>query len=192
MSLGFYFDMNRCIGCRTCQVACKDRRNIQVAGARPRRVGTFECGTYPEVGMFHSSIGCNHCEHPACVQNCPTAAMFKNDDGIVLHDDSRCVQCRNCMTVCPYGAPQWDVELSMIVKCDSCMDLRAEGRAPVCVESCPTRALDFGDMDELRAKYGDDLVSELPYLPSSSYTTPNLLINPSESGQNDTVNEVEL
>lgn len=49
MSLGFYVDVQRCIGCRTCQVACKDRHNLQAAGPRTRRVGSFECGTYPEV-----------------------------------------------------------------------------------------------------------------------------------------------
>ena len=56
MSLGFYVDVQRCIGCRTCQVACKDRHNLQAAGPRTRRVGSFECGTYPEVGMFHLTV----------------------------------------------------------------------------------------------------------------------------------------
>lgn len=192
MALGFYFDMQRCIGCRTCQVACKERRNIQKAGARPRRVASFETGTYPEAGMFHSTIGCNHCEHPACVANCPTAAMYKNADGIVLHDDSRCVQCRNCMTVCPYGAPQWDAEASVIVKCDSCLDLRKAGGNPACVDACPMRALEFGDIDQLKAKHGAGLVDELPYLPSASYTTPNLLIQPNAAAKSAAFNEVTL
>ena len=65
MSLGFYVDVQRCIGCRTCQVACKDRHNLQAAGPRTRRVGSFECGTYPEVGMFHLTVSCDHCDDPA-------------------------------------------------------------------------------------------------------------------------------
>lgn len=73
MSLGFYVDLASCIGCKTCQVACKDRRDIQVAGPRLRRVDTFECGTYPEVAMFHLNLSCNHCESPACVANAPRA-----------------------------------------------------------------------------------------------------------------------
>ena len=73
MSLGFYVDVQRCIGCRTCQVACKDRHNLQSAGPRTRRVGSFECGTYPEVGLFHLTLSCNHCDDPACVAGCPTA-----------------------------------------------------------------------------------------------------------------------
>lgn len=68
-------------------MACKDRRDIQVAGPRLRRVDTFECGTYPEVAMFHLNLSCNHCESPACVANCPTGAMYKDDDGTVQHDD---------------------------------------------------------------------------------------------------------
>ncbi len=89
MSLGFYVDLGSCIGCKTCQVACKDRRDIQVAGPRLRRVDTFECGTYPEVGLFHLNISCNHCESPACVANCPTGAMYKDADGTVQHDDEK-------------------------------------------------------------------------------------------------------
>ena len=56
MSLGFYVDLQRCIGCRTCQVACKDRRDLQSAGPRPRRVDSFECGTYPDVSLFHLAL----------------------------------------------------------------------------------------------------------------------------------------
>ena len=89
MSLGFYVDLASCIGCKTCQVACKDRRDIQVAGPRLRRVDTFECGTDPEVAMFHLNLSCHHCESPACVANCPTGAMYKDDDGLHRLPDLR-------------------------------------------------------------------------------------------------------
>ena len=101
MSLGFYVDLASCIGCKTCQVACKDRRDIQVAGPRLRRVDTFECGTYPEVAMFHLNLSCNHCESPACVANCPTGAMYKDDDGTVQHDDEACIGCQTCVNSVP-------------------------------------------------------------------------------------------
>ena len=182
MALGFYLDATRCIGCR----------NIQAPGARPRRVESFETGTYPQVGMFHLSVGCNHCDDPACVANCPTLAMHKTSDGIVLHDDARCVQCKNCMTVCPYGAPQWDADAQMIVKCDSCYDLRKAGMNPTCVDACPTRALKFGDIDELRREYGSDCVSELPVLGSADRTHPNLLVRPSDVAANPAFTEVVL
>ncbi|WP_172136158.1 4Fe-4S dicluster domain-containing protein [Adlercreutzia sp. ZJ473] len=192
MAYGFYFNMQRCIGCRTCQVACKDRHDMHACGPRPRRVDTFECGEYPDAALFHHVMSCNHCENPACVANCPTTAMYKDASGIVLHDDGKCVQCRMCMAACPYGAPQFDEVTSMIVKCDSCIDLRAADMQPVCVAACPMRALDFGDMDELRAKYGDDAVSELPYLPSAAYTSPNVLVTPAAAALREGAQAVTL
>lgn len=192
MSLGFYVDLQRCIGCRTCQVACKDRRDLQSAGPRPRRVDSFECGTYPDVSLFHLALSCNHCDEPACVAGCPTAALHKADDGTVQYDADRCVVCRNCMTVCPYGAPQHDEDANLIAKCDACKALRDAGRNPVCVDACPMRAIEFGELDELRAAHGDDLTSELPALPSADVTHPNLLLRPSAGALREDFREVTL
>ena len=192
MSLGFYVDLQRCIGCRTCQVACKDRCDLQSAGPRPRRVDSFECGTYPEVSLFHLALSCNHCDEPACVAGCPTAALHKADDGTVQYDADRCVVCRNCMTVCPYGAPQHDEDANLIAKCDACKALRDAGRNPVCVDACPMRAIEFGELDELRAAHGGDLTSELPVLPSADVTHPNLLLRPSAGALREDFREVTL
>lgn len=192
MSLGFYVDLQRCIGCRTCQVACKDRRDLQSAGPRPRRVDSFECGTYPDVSLFHLALSCNHCDEPACVAGCPTAALHKADDGTVQYDADRCVVCRNCMTVCPYGTPQHDEDANLIAKCDACKALRDAGRNPVCVDACPMRAIEFGELDELHAAHGDDLTSELPVLPSADVTHPNLLLRPSAGALREDFREVTL
>ena len=192
MSLGFYVDLQRCIGCRTCQVACKDRRDLQSAGPRPRRVDSFECGTYPDVSLFHLALSCNHCDDPACVAGCPTAALHKAGDGTVQYDADRCVVCRNCMTVCPYGAPQHDEDANLIAKCDACKALRDAGRNPVCVDACPMRALEFGELAELRAAHGGDLTSELPVLPSADVTHPNLLLRPSAGALREDFREVTL
>ena len=192
MSLGVYVDLQRCIGCRTCQVACKDRRDLQSAGPRPRRVDSFECGTYPDVSLFHLALSCNHCDEPACVAGCPTAALHKADDGTVQYDADRCVVCRNCMTVCPYGAPQHDEDANLIAKCDACKALRDAGRNPVCVDACPMRAIEFGELDELRAAHGGDLTSELHVLPSADVTHPNLLLRPSAGALREDFREVTL
>lgn len=192
MSLGFYVDLQRCIGCRTCQVACKDRRDLQSAGPRPRRVDSFECGTYPDVDLFHLALSCNHCDDPACVAGCPTAALHKAGDGTVQYDADRCVVCRNCMTVCPYGAPQHDEDANLIAKCDACKALRDAGRNPVCVDACPMRAIEFGELDELRAAHGGGLVNELPVLPSADVTHPNLLLRPSAGALREDFREVTL
>ncbi|MDO4289789.1 MAG: 4Fe-4S dicluster domain-containing protein [Eggerthellaceae bacterium] len=193
MALGFYFDQTRCAGCRVCQIACKDRMDLQNAGPIPRRVASYEVGTYPEVSLHHTSVGCNHCDNPSCVRGCPTGAMYKDEaTGIVLHDDSLCIGCRSCMMACPYGAPQFDDETAQIVKCDSCKALREAGMNPVCVDACMMRALDFGEIDELRSKYGSDLVSEIPAVGDASITSPNLLIKASRAASSDAFVEIVL
>lgn len=191
MTLGFYFDATHCIGCRTCQVACKDRHDLQSVGIRPRKVESAEAGSYPDSKIFHVSISCNHCADPACVKGCPTAAMHKIEDGIVVHDDSKCVLCKNCMSVCPYAAPQFDEVKSVIVKCDSCKDLREAGMNPTCVDACPMRALDFGDIDELRVKYGDS-VSEIPSIAPSDWTHPNIAIKPNDAAKSPDFNSIVM
>ena len=190
MSLGFYFDNTRCIACKVCQIACKGRFDLQQPGPRPRRVSVHEAGSFPDTTMGFVSVSCNHCEDPACTAVCPTGAMYKDADGTVQHDDGKCIGCRSCLMACPYDAPQYLEDEGIVLKCDSCKALRDAGSNPVCVDACPMRALDFGDVDELRAKHGDGLVSELPFLPSAVLTTPNLLIKAKPAVQEGDFHEV--
>lgn len=178
--LGFYFNEAACSGCRACQVACKDRNDLPV-GTFYRHVTSYQTGAYPQASIYHHSATCNHCETPACVVNCPTGAMQKSDDGTVVHDDSACIGCQTCVRSCPYEVPQFFEEQAIVGKCDSCRSQRDAGRNPVCVDACCMRALDFGDLDELAAKYGDGLVRDMPYLPSSEETNPSTLIAPKEA-----------
>lgn len=191
MSFGFYFDQTRCTGCRVCQIACKDRLGLEMAGPLPRRVTTFETGTFPEARLYHLSVGCNHCDTPACVANCPTGAMHQDENGLVLHDDEVCISCQTCVNSCPYGAPQYVEEQNLIVKCDSCKALREAGQNPVCVDACMMRALKFGDMDELVAEYGAELVNELPAL-GTPETNPNIRINASAAAASTDFRETML
>ena len=117
--------------------------------------------------------------------------MHKADDGTVQYDADRCVVCRNCMTACPYGAPQHDEDANLIAKCDFCKALREAGRNPVCVDACPMRSIEFGDIDELRAAHGD-AVNELPALPSAGITGPNLLVRPNAAALREEFHEVVL
>lgn len=180
MSKGFYFDTTRCIGCCTCMIACKGKNQLE-PGVNFRKVSHFETGKFPDATVYHVSLSCQHCENPACVAACPTGAMYKSDEGVVLHDDEMCIGCENCAKACPYGEPVLIPELNIVQKCDSCVALRAKGQDPACVEACLTRCLMFGDVDELKAAYGNDLVSELPSLPSADTTTPNLYIKASDA-----------
>lgn len=176
-NLGFYYDQDNCIGCRACQVACVDRNDLPV-GSLYRKVASFEAGAYPDARVYHYSATCNHCETPACVADCPSGAMQKDDDGTVQRDQNVCIGCGTCVKSCPYEVPIMLEEENISGKCDSCKAFRDQGSNPVCVDACPMRALDFGDLDELVAQFGDDLIDELSILPSPDQTKPSLLIRP--------------
>lgn len=175
--LGFYFDSNMCIGCRACQVACKDRNRLGV-GAIFRKVKSFQTGVYPNPQGFNYSGACNHCAEPKCVAGCPTGAMHVAEDGTVQHDASLCIGCQYCVWNCPYGAPQYIKSAGKVGKCDSCKNLREAGENPVCVDSCVMRCLKFGDLDKLAAEYGPGLVDQIPILPRADLTKPSLLVKP--------------
>ncbi|EHC84854.1 Anaerobic dimethyl sulfoxide reductase chain B [Salmonella enterica subsp. enterica serovar Uganda str. R8-3404] len=112
---GFYVDSSRCSGCKTCQVSCKDNKDLDV-GPKLRRVYEYGGGSWVKEGeswhhdtfTYYLSIACNHCDEPVCVSGCPTGAMHKRkEDGLVVVDDSVCVGCRYCEMRCPYGAPHY-------------------------------------------------------------------------------------
>lgn len=176
--LGFYFNQNACIGCRTCQIACKDKNDLPV-GTVYRRVHSFEAGSFPVPAVYHYSATCNHCEHPACVAGCPTGAMHVSEDGTVQHDDERCIGCRYCVWNCPYDVLQYHPESGIVGKCDACADLRAAGGDPACVDACVMRCLEFGPLDTLLAEHaGEDLTDKLVILPDPTKTNPSILIDP--------------
>ena len=187
--LGFYFDATMCTGCRTCQVACKDKNRLDV-GTLFREVKSYEVGSYPDVTFYHMTMSCNHCENPACVSACP---VYVAEDGTVLHDEALCIGCQACVQACPYGAPKYIEEKKKVGKCDACAAIRAAGGNPVCVDACPLRALEFGDLDELVQKHaGAELVNELPILPKADATGPSLLIEPKQSMLSDGAEEMYL
>ena len=116
----FHFDSNKCTGCKTCQVACKETYKLPVNNLYRKVLnyqgGTWElneAGSYVPNGVFgyFVSMACNHCVDPACVANCPTGAMQKDEEtGIVWTDHEVCIGCKTCQTVCPYDAPTYDDE----------------------------------------------------------------------------------
>lgn len=198
---GFYVDTTKCSGCKTCQVACKDRSDIEV-GKQWRRTYEYcggswtegEQGTYhQDVFAYYISISCNHCSNPVCVKACPTGAMYKErSTGLVKVNQDLCIGCESCARACPYDAPQIDPQRKVMTKCDGCSDRVAKGLKPSCVMSCPQRALDFALIDELKQQYGND--SDISGLPSSSITHPNLVLKVhAKSGQSgDIINITEV
>ena len=186
---GFFFDSTRCTGCRTCEMACKDYKDLPQTVAY-RRVYDYEGGTWTDAGngiytsdafAYHVSLGCQHCTMPACMAKCPqcpSGAISKDTDtGLVLIDDEKCTGVGACVETCPYNVPVLDKEKGRGVKCDGCADRVAEGLQPVCVEACPLRALEFGDIEELRAAHPDTVAGIAP-MPSPDETTPSIAILP--------------
>ncbi|WP_238915564.1 DMSO/selenate family reductase complex B subunit [Clostridium sp. YIM B02555] len=182
--LAFYFEQKYCTGCYTCQIACKDKNNLEV-GEQFRKVYEVTGGNYIKRGnliiqdiyAFWISVSCNHCIDPICVKKCPTGALKKRlEDGIVILDRNKCVGCTSCVKSCPYEAIQYDSNIRKVSKCDFCLDLIESGKDPVCISSCPMRALDYGELEVLQQKYGN--INETDGLPSSKITKPALVITP--------------
>jgi len=179
----FYFDASACSGCKACQMACKDKHGLRV-GTLWRRVYEVTGGSWSRRGeawvasvfAYNVSLACNHCEQPICVEVCPTRAIAKRTDGIVLIDPDKCVGCQYCSWACPYGAPQYDTETGRMTKCTFCADELDAGYPPSCVAACPLRALDFGDRAELEARYGS--VEPIYPLPETELAEPALVITP--------------
>ncbi len=91
-------------------------------------------------------------------------------------DPQRCMGCRYCEMACPYKAPQFDAAQGVMTKCDFCSDLIDAGKSPACVAACQMRVLHFGDIDELRAQFGD--VDDVYPLPDPTLTQPSLVLTP--------------
>lgn len=183
--LAFYVDISSCTGCKACQLACKDKNHLPV-GINWRRVFQYEGGDWVSKNGFmepsgffayYVSSACMHCANPVCRDVCPVGAITKRDDGIVLIDENKCIGCRYCSWACPYGAPQFNHELSIMTKCTFCYELVDQGKKPACVEACPYRAIEFGELEELQAKHGT-FTAPAP-LPDPSITTPSVVYNPS-------------
>lgn len=188
--LGFSFDQTRCTGCKACVLACKDKHDLTV-GVRWRRVAEYAGGTWlasatdgtftNDVYCYYTSYSCNHCDDAICVQVCPSTAMHKGDNGIVSVRADVCIGCRYCEMACPYSAPQFNADKGVMTKCDFCSDRIAAGQKPACVAACPSRALDYGEVADLRARLGAQ--ASIEPLPPASVTRPNLVIVPHRRAQ---------
>jgi sulfite dehydrogenase (quinone) subunit SoeB len=201
MKLGLVIDLDVCVGCQACAVACKqwntssgvsgplpdyDPYGAQASGVWFNRVRNYEVGTYPHNKTVNLPMSCMHCEDAACVEVCPTGASFKRKDGIVLIDHDKCMGCSYCSWACPYGARELDRDAGVMKKCTLCVDriydqaLPVAERQPSCVMTCPAHARHFGDFDDpesnvsklVRDRGGRQLMPELGYKPTNTYLPP--------------------
>ncbi|GIN62466.1 4Fe-4S ferredoxin [Robertmurraya siralis] len=172
---GFVININDCYGCKTCSVACKSE-NLTAKGITWRKVREFRVENPNRMDFI--SMSCNHCDDPQCMKVCPVSAYTKRDDGIVLQDHEKCLGCRSCVMACPYSAPQYDPVEQKVSKCDMCVERIDQGLIPRCVESCPAQIIKFGEINELRAEYGNDIevVESMYNMPSHKISQPNVVI----------------
>lgn len=165
----FHFDMTKCIGCRSCEVACNEQ-NGNPADLRWRRIGEIEGGTWPDTDRFYLSMGCNHCLSAECLKGCPVDAYKKDPDtGIVLHSAEACIGCQYCVWNCPYSVPQFNPERGVVGKCDMCHGRLTDGLEPACVNACPENAIEIEIVDQLEWR-SDYAAANAPGMPSAGHT----------------------
>ncbi|MCO5997842.1 4Fe-4S dicluster domain-containing protein [Actinoallomurus rhizosphaericola] len=195
--VGFFTDTSVCIGCKACEVACKEWNaipedgleltgmsydNTQGLGASTWRhvafieqrkpLGNAEAGVAREDGVAHeegdgtdlrwlmASDVCKHCTHAACLDVCPTGALFRTEFGTVVVQEDVCNGCGYCVPACPYGVIDQRKEDGRVWKCTMCYDRLGAGQEPACAKACPTQSIQFGPLDELRAR-ADERVAQL-------------------------------
>lgn len=140
----FFVDMQRCIGCKACEMACA------------------ECETNGHESMIHVNYVeravtiqttvqvCMHCDDPVCAKVCPADAITKDDFGVVHSaNTARCIGCSNCVMACPFGVPVKQEKHDMMMKCNMCYDRTSAGKKPMCATVCPSQALFYGTREEI-------------------------------------------
>ena len=208
--LGLVIDLDTCVGCHACAVACKEWNtggvvapltDLDPYGPHPdgvwlNRVHSFETETDSGGGRtVNFPRSCLHCEDALCVTVCPTGASYKRAaDGIVLVDEDKCIGCKLCSWACPYGAREYDTDSGVMKKCTLCIDriynetLAEADRVPACVRTCPASARHFGDLGDpgsevsrlVAARGGRDLMPGLGYRPTNKYLPPRTARAPAD------------
>ncbi|HWI62030.1 MAG TPA: 4Fe-4S dicluster domain-containing protein [Symbiobacteriaceae bacterium] len=168
MSKGMLIDLSKCMGCRGCQVACKQWNDLpgeqttvgtEFTNPQNRTAYTWtivEFMTAERNGKTVSSFTktqCMHCLEPACVSVCIGGALHKTETGAVVNDYDKCIGCRYCLLACPFGVPKYEFDKSVpkMQKCTMCYDRIENGWQPACAATCPSNAIIFGERDELLA-----------------------------------------
>jgi formate dehydrogenase iron-sulfur subunit len=169
--VGFFTDTSICIGCKACEVACKEWNDV------PDAPGGFSGWSYDNSGRLDadrwrhvafveqpaangdrglrwlmSSDVCKHCTRAACLEVCPTGALFRTEFGTVVVQEDVCNGCGYCVPACPFGVIDQRPGDGRVWKCTLCYDRLKVGQEPACSQACPTKSIQFGPLTLLRAR----------------------------------------
>jgi formate dehydrogenase iron-sulfur subunit len=173
--MGFFTDTSVCIGCKACEVACKEwnavpEDGIELTGMSYDNTGSLGASTWrhvafieqiahpgagpepPEVRWLMSSDVCKHCTEAGCLDVCPTGALMRTEFGTVVVQDDVCNGCGYCVGACPFGVIGRRETDGGAHKCTLCYDRIGDGLTPACAKACPTESIQFGPVDELRQR----------------------------------------
>ena len=185
-SYGFFTDTTVCIGCKACEVACKEWNNLPadnlgLTGQSYDNTGALSANTWRHVsfiekpgqrglrgndqpafqsGWLMMSDVCKHCHHPPCLEACPTGALFKTEFDTVVVQQDICNGCGYCVPACPFGVIDLSTLDGKAHKCTLCYDRLKGGLEPACAKSCPTNSIQFGELEVLQHR-AEERVAEL-------------------------------
>ena len=177
--MGFFTDTSVCIGCKACEVACKEWNEVpadgfNLLGMSMDNTGMLGASTWRHVAFVEQpnrsgdmdfrwlmmSDVCKHCTHAGCLDVCPTGALFRTEFGTVVVQQDICNGCGYCVSACPFGVIDRRDGDGRAHKCTLCYDRLKDDLEPACAKACPTQSIQFGRLDELRAR-ARDRVEEL-------------------------------
>ena len=171
-SYGFFTDTSVCIGCKACEVACKEWNQLE--GNSPKfladsfdNTGELDAQNWRHVKFIEqvpdksSTTGngtawlmmsdvCKHCNQASCMEVCPTGAIIRTEFDTVFIQQDVCNGCRNCVAACPYGVIGMNQQTGTAHKCTLCYDRLQGGMEPACAKACPTQSIQFGPLADLQ------------------------------------------
>ena len=167
--MGFFTDTSVCIGCKACEVACKEwnavpEDGIELTGMSYDNTRSLGASTWRHVAFVEqitkpgesrwlmSSDVCKHCTESGCLDVCPTGALMRTEFGTVVVQDDVCNGCGYCVSACPFGVIDRRQSDGGAHKCTLCYDRIGDGLTPACAKACPTESIQFGPLDELRER----------------------------------------
>ena len=168
---GFFTDTSVCIGCKACEVACKEWNGVPddligMTGESYDNSGALGANRWRHVAFIEqerivpgsdmrwlmSSDVCKHCTEAGCLDACPTGAIFRSEFGTVVIQEDVCNGCGYCVVACPFGVIDRRERDGRAFKCTMCYDRLQDGLEPACAKACPTASIQFGPLDELRER----------------------------------------